>query len=221
MIDYNGNGQKWTTENLLVTTNCQGNAESIRPWGSPAPCELEVQLPANLNGIGKCMAQRICILRFQNHAQNGSFGGCIPLQQLEPVAKQAVQKKPVPVPVVKPVKPVVLPPQPVSITKNNAATIIKVEISIKTVIVQTEVLPTKKLTEIGKPIWPTARPPANKKPTKEELEVGLGGEDYDDDVIEKLKNIPITDEEKEKLKSQVGQENKSPIRTNTTIKNKA
>lgn len=235
MIDYKGTAKGWTTQNLKVNTNCLGNAYSIRPSGHPGSCEIEVQLPANLKCEGSYNAKRICIVRCQNKAENGPFGGCIPIQQLEPVVKSVVQKKPVPVPVVKTVKPVVLPPKAVTVTKNNVITVIKdghtkvsvitknsiltltqvikppptttVEIQYKTVTVETEVLPTKEATDIEEPITPTARPPADQKPTEEELEAGLGGEDYDDDVIEELKNTPITSEEKEKLQEQVGQEN--------------
>ncbi|EGX47240.1 hypothetical protein AOL_s00091g61 [Orbilia oligospora ATCC 24927] len=237
-IDYKGNANQWSAWDLPITTNCEGNAESIRSWGAPAPCDIEVTLPANMNCEGTYTAPRICILRCQNYAENGPFGGCVPIQQLQPVVKEVVQAKPVPVPVVQPVEPVVLPPEPVTVTKNNLVTIIKddhttvsvvtknsvltltqviqpppkttVEIQTKIVTIKTKVLPTKKPTDIGKPITPTARPPTNQKPTYEELEAGLGGEDYDDDVIEELKNTPITEEEKKKLKKQVGQKNESP-----------
>ncbi|KAF3132960.1 hypothetical protein TWF703_007099 [Orbilia oligospora] len=233
MIDYNGNANQWTTEGLPVTTSCQGNADSIRPWGAPAPCEIEVTLPANLNCVGKYTAQRICILRCQNQAHNGPFGGCIPLQQLEPTPQKVVETKKVHVPVVKPAETVVLPPKVVTVTKDNVITIIQgghtrvsvptknnivtvtqvierppktvVEVQEKTVVIEKQVYPTKVLTDIGRPIKPSPRPPTNKKPTEAELKAGLGGEDYDNSVIEELRNVYITDEEKQKLGKQASQ----------------
>ncbi|KAF3178969.1 hypothetical protein EYR41_010547 [Orbilia oligospora] len=233
MIDYNGNANQWTTEGLPVTTSCQGNADSIRPWGAPAPCEIEVTLPANLNCVGKYTAQRICILRCQNQAHNGPFGGCIPLQQLEPTPQKVVETKKVHVPVVKPAETIVLPPKVVTVTKDNVITIIQgghtrvsvptknnivtvtqvierppktvVEVQEKTVVIEKQVYPTKVLTDIGRPIKPSPRPPTNKKPTEAELKAGLGGEDYDNSVIEELRNVYITDEEKQKLGKQASQ----------------
>ncbi|KAK6336930.1 hypothetical protein TWF718_009719 [Orbilia javanica] len=236
MIDYQGNGNQWTRENLPVTTNCQGDAYSIRPWGGPAACEMQVTLPDDLDCKGAYTAKNICIVRCQNKAENGPFGGCIPVQQLRPVPKPVVQAKPIPVEVVKPAKPIVLPPKPVTVTKNNVVTIIKgghtrvsvitknsvltltqvikpppetkIETKYQIITLKIKPLPTK--TEPVKPIKPTRRPPAHNKPTEEELEAGLGGEYYDEEVLEELKNTPITSEEKEKLQEQVGQENESP-----------
>ncbi|KAK6525838.1 hypothetical protein TWF281_010881 [Arthrobotrys megalospora] len=232
-IDYKGTAQSWTSEGLKVETNCQGNAHSIRSWGGPSACSLTVHLPSNLNCAGKYDTDRICIVRCENFAVNGPFGGCVAVQQLKPVVKQVVQKKPVPVPVVKPAKPVVLPPKAITVTKNNVITVIKggqtrvsvitknnvltvtqvvkprpettVETSIRTVTVETKVYPTKDASSVEEPIEPTARPPTDEKPTDEELEAGLGGEHYDEDVLEELKDTPITSEEKEKLGEQVGQ----------------
>ncbi|KAK6334438.1 hypothetical protein TWF730_003652 [Orbilia blumenaviensis] len=232
MIDYKGNANQWTTENLPVTTTCQGNAHSIRPWGGPAPCEFEVTLPANLECTGKYTADRICILRCQNQAANGPFGGCIPLQQLKPVVQKVVEKKPVVKPA--PPKPVVQAPKVVTVTKDNTITIIqggktrisvptkdavktltqviierppvtRVETELKTITVEKEVYPTKPPTDIGvKPMKPPVRPNPNRKPTPEEVKAGLGGEEYDEETIEEIKNTPITDEEKDQLHDQIG-----------------
>ncbi|KAK6337275.1 hypothetical protein TWF730_002681 [Orbilia blumenaviensis] len=231
MIDYKAQAQQWTRQHLPVTGNCVGNAYSIRPVGHPAPCDIEVTLPADMKCEGvHGAAKGICIVRCENNAQNGPFGGCVPVQQLQPIVKEVVQTKPVPI--VKTVKPVVLPPKAVTVTKNNVITIIQggntkvsvitknsiitvtqviappkttVDVQIKTVTVVSKVLPTKKPSVVGKPIETTKRPDATEKPTEEQVEAGLGGEYYDEETIEEIKNTPITEEEKEQLQEQVGQ----------------
>ncbi|KAK6516630.1 hypothetical protein TWF506_006529 [Arthrobotrys conoides] len=61
-ISYHGAPNRWT-KNLSVTKNCPGS------FG----------------------AQDICLVRCENNADNGSFGGCIPVQQIRPIKKPAKQ----------------------------------------------------------------------------------------------------------------------------------
>ncbi|KAK6336854.1 hypothetical protein TWF718_009642 [Orbilia javanica] len=237
VIDYQGNAKQWEKNPNKVghnldlprhNGNCLGNAHSVRPAHHPAPCEFTLTLPDNLDCKGvygaKGDTKNICIVRCQNHAKNGPFGGCVAIQQVRPVVveKPLVEEAPASL--------VVVPPQAVTVTENNVITIIKGghtkvstitkngvitvtqviksrppkgKVSIKTVYIKTKILPTNKPSEITKPVEPSDRPNPDQTPTEEELEAGLGGEEYDQEDIDEMKNTPITEEEKEKIQEQV------------------
>ncbi|RVD84010.1 uncharacterized protein DFL_005777 [Arthrobotrys flagrans] len=219
-IDYRGQANSWTKP-LKMIRNCPGDSLS-RHWpGVLKPCTFIVQLPADL----KCGAKygkhsNICIVRCENKAENGPFGGCIPVQQQEPQ-----KPKPKPVKTVKPVtvvrtkivKPTVLPPKPVTVTKNAIITVIRggktavsvvtkssvvfitqvvqpppqttVEIEYKTSTVTVEEPALSTEEETNPEIYTVAAPePGDKKLTPEEIEKAIGGEEYDPKELEDLKN---------------------------------
>ncbi|RVD85615.1 uncharacterized protein DFL_003932 [Arthrobotrys flagrans] len=116
-IDYFGNANQFSV-NLKVTKNCAGNAKSIHAAGSQKTCWFKVAMPANLNcrgsyNTGKHTAANICIVRCENSAKNGPFGGCIPIQQVRPAP---------PKPIVVTVRP---PPRIVTVTRGNFVTVSK------------------------------------------------------------------------------------------------
>ncbi|KAK6540724.1 hypothetical protein TWF694_008115 [Orbilia ellipsospora] len=79
-IDEGASGNfdsKW----LKVTTNVPGDKNSLNGY-SEKQWPLVVQLPADMNCRGGYSGQKnICIVRCENSAVNGPFGGCIPFQQ--------------------------------------------------------------------------------------------------------------------------------------------
>ncbi|KAK6498853.1 hypothetical protein TWF481_011425 [Arthrobotrys musiformis] len=255
-IDYQANGKQWAHRDLSFQKNCPGDADSLNWPGIGKQCWFTVNMPADLNCQGKQGSTKglpeICIVRCENSAKNGPFGGCIPVRQIRPnakpvvqvVNKPVVQVKPVPVTVVKPVKPVVVAAKPVTVTKNNFITIVKdgatkvslvtkssvvivtqvtkeppqttLEIQYKTVTVEKPVLVTntppppgdKNKNDAKKP-QPKPKPPT-KKPTKEEVKAALGGEDYPDDVIEKLQNQDVSDDDTDNVKEISGKPKEIP-----------
>ncbi|KAK6336938.1 hypothetical protein TWF718_009727 [Orbilia javanica] len=235
MIDYNGTGDSWKVINdgpHNPSSNCGGDSYSIRGWGGASACTMTYQLPADLDCKGNYGpdAQNICIVRCENYAVNGPFGGCMAVQQLRPIPIVQVEEKPVEVAIIEPAKDVVLSDTIVTVTKNNFITIVegrrtrvssvakdrvvtvtqvlkqkaktRIETRFQKVTVKHKALPTKKGPKIPS-AKPTPRPPATEKLTEDELEAGLGGEEYDEETLEKIKNTPITSEEKEKLENQV------------------
>ncbi|RVD87919.1 uncharacterized protein DFL_002122 [Arthrobotrys flagrans] len=133
-IDYKANGKQWHRQ-LVIRKNCPGDANSINWAGVQKWCWFTVNIPADLNCQGRTGSKNevgdICVVRCENSAKNGPFGGCIPIQQIRPkpkvvpVVKPVVSVKPVPVTIIKTVKPIVAPPKPVTVIKNNVVTIIK------------------------------------------------------------------------------------------------
>ncbi|KAF3919204.1 hypothetical protein AA313_de0202293 [Arthrobotrys entomopaga] len=81
-IDYNGNGDKWSKW-IAVTKNVPGTKKSWSWWkaGDGKNYPLNVKIPAGAQCSGKYGGQsNICIIRCENWAKNGPFGGCIPFQ---------------------------------------------------------------------------------------------------------------------------------------------
>ncbi|KAK6513404.1 hypothetical protein TWF281_005030 [Arthrobotrys megalospora] len=76
----------------------------VHPWTNNQQSIIRVNLPANI----KCEAkygkhQNVCIVRCENYAVNGPFGGCVPVQVMYPAAAPEPvpvkpEKKPEPVP---------------------------------------------------------------------------------------------------------------------------
>ncbi|KAK6535752.1 hypothetical protein TWF281_000004 [Arthrobotrys megalospora] len=118
-IDYLGTGGTFT-QNLQVKKNCGGNAKSLHVPGIQKTCWFTVVIPPGLNCKGAYgSAKDICMVRCENSAKNGPFGGCIPIQQIRP------KPKPAPKPIVVTVRP---PPQIITVTKGNVITVTKGDI---------------------------------------------------------------------------------------------
>ncbi|KAF3200178.1 hypothetical protein TWF679_001044 [Orbilia oligospora] len=107
-IDYKGVGQTWT-KNLEVVScrvngklhkqskNCPGDPKTSFSWHTVGKrLAFQVVLPANLNCQGKYGANgkvlNICLVRCENKAVNGPFGGCIPIQQVRPTVRVVTKK---------------------------------------------------------------------------------------------------------------------------------
>ncbi|KAK6499398.1 hypothetical protein TWF506_004025 [Arthrobotrys conoides] len=108
MIDYKGTGQSWTKK-LAVSScrvngklydksnNCPGDPKSSFSWHTVGKrLRFQIALPADMNCRGKYGAkgkvENICIVRCQNRAANGPFGGCVPIQQVRPTVKIVTKK---------------------------------------------------------------------------------------------------------------------------------
>ncbi|KAK6339657.1 hypothetical protein TWF718_009052 [Orbilia javanica] len=149
-IDYQANGKQWRHQ-LTFKKNCPGDAQSFNWPGVQKSCWFTVNIPKDLNCQGKTGSKNevtdICLIRCENSAKNGPFGGCIPIQQMRPKPKPKPAAKPktppkpqpqakpkpktvisvkkVPVTVVKTVKASVAPLRPVTVTKNKVITIVQ------------------------------------------------------------------------------------------------
>ncbi|KAF3923693.1 hypothetical protein ABW20_dc0102079 [Dactylellina cionopaga] len=106
LIDYGGKAEKWETITLKMIANVAGvkglNPFQLKQW------PLTAQLPDNMRCTGTYGgANKICMVRCNNEAPNGPFGGCVPIQQVggDPPA-------PPPVVPVKPAFPTVAPYKP-------------------------------------------------------------------------------------------------------------
>ncbi|KAF3280536.1 hypothetical protein TWF970_002755 [Orbilia oligospora] len=107
-IDYKGVGQSWT-RNLEVVScrvngklhkggkNCPGDPNSSFSWHTVGKrLSFQLVMPANLNCQGKYGANgkvlNICLVRCENKAANGPFGGCVPVQQVRPTVRVVTKK---------------------------------------------------------------------------------------------------------------------------------
>ncbi|KAK6351920.1 hypothetical protein TWF718_005063 [Orbilia javanica] len=105
-IDFKGNGHTWTKKLDVVSCkvdgkdqgkNCPGwPTSSFNLWTIGKVHAFEVQLPKHLNCQGKYGPKGkftdICLVRCENKAANGPFGGCVPVQQIRPKAKIVTKK---------------------------------------------------------------------------------------------------------------------------------
>ncbi|KAF9738985.1 hypothetical protein PMIN01_01619 [Paraphaeosphaeria minitans] len=79
MIDATGTGTQWTP--ITVATNVDGNARGRNNANAKTDLPLNVAIPANQTCTGTVAGQsNVCMLRVQNPARAGPFGGCIPVQ---------------------------------------------------------------------------------------------------------------------------------------------
>ncbi|KAK6357198.1 hypothetical protein TWF718_001522 [Orbilia javanica] len=85
-ISYHGAAHSWKKD-LSVTKNCPGDAKSLFWPGIQKPCWFTIQMPNDLDCTGANGIENICLVRCENNADNGPFGGCIPVQQIRPVKK--------------------------------------------------------------------------------------------------------------------------------------
>ncbi|KAK6360522.1 hypothetical protein TWF730_006663 [Orbilia blumenaviensis] len=99
---------------LPVLKNCHGDKNSLNLKGVQKTCWFTVQLPAHLNCGGVHAGYKdLCMMRCENSAKNGPFGGCIPFQQVKPK------------PIYITIRP---PPQTVIVTKGEPLTVTKGDI---------------------------------------------------------------------------------------------
>ncbi|KAF3901728.1 hypothetical protein AA313_de0200485 [Arthrobotrys entomopaga] len=81
-IDMTAQATQWEANNLTITTNVPGDGGFLNP-GTKKEFPLVVQLPDDLKCTGSFSGQEnICIVRCENFAPNGPFGGCVPVQQV-------------------------------------------------------------------------------------------------------------------------------------------
>lgn len=79
MIDATGTGTQWAP--ATVATNVDGNARGRNNANAMMDLPLNVAIPANQTCTGTVAGQsNVCMVRVQNPARAGPFGGCIPVQ---------------------------------------------------------------------------------------------------------------------------------------------
>ncbi|KAF3176481.1 hypothetical protein TWF788_007967 [Orbilia oligospora] len=97
-VDLTGTGNNWSVP-LKVTKNCPGNAHSILfPGKQLTPCKFEVAMPKQFECTGSYGTngnmKNICLVRCENKSKNGPFGGCVPIQLVEPAkARSRVMRR--------------------------------------------------------------------------------------------------------------------------------
>ncbi|POR33188.1 Uncharacterized protein TPAR_06640 [Tolypocladium paradoxum] len=79
MINADGTAQSW--ENIQVTQNVEGNQRGRNNAGSASDHPLKVAIPANQQCTGAVAGENnVCMVRCQNPARAGPFGGVVPVQ---------------------------------------------------------------------------------------------------------------------------------------------
>lgn len=79
MIDATGTGTAWTP--MTVTQNLDGNAQGRNNDNQMQDLPLNVQVAATQTCTGTVAGQsNVCMVRCQNPARAGPFGGCVPVQ---------------------------------------------------------------------------------------------------------------------------------------------
>lgn len=81
MINADGTGTSW--DNIEVTTNVAGNERGRNRDGEMGDFPLVASIPANQNCTGTVAGEdNVCLVRCQNPARAGPFGGVIPVQMV-------------------------------------------------------------------------------------------------------------------------------------------
>lgn len=79
MIDATGTGTQWTE--IQVTQNVDGNARGRNNDQQMQDLPLNAAIPAGQTCTGTVAGQsNVCMVRCQNPARAGPFGGCVPVQ---------------------------------------------------------------------------------------------------------------------------------------------
>ncbi|KAG5794501.1 hypothetical protein H9Q69_006457 [Fusarium xylarioides] len=82
MINADGTGTSW--ENIQVTTNVEGNERGRNRDGEMGDFPLVASIPAGQNCTGTVAGEdNVCLVRCQNPARAGPFGGVIPVQMAQ------------------------------------------------------------------------------------------------------------------------------------------
>ncbi|KAF3920967.1 hypothetical protein ABW20_dc0100245 [Dactylellina cionopaga] len=93
-IDYTAMATTWESTNLTITTNVPGDGGFLGP-GYKKVHPMVVKLPSNLKCSGSYGGiNTVCIVRCQNEAPNGPFGGCIAVQQVDKPSTEPVTPVP-------------------------------------------------------------------------------------------------------------------------------
>ncbi|KAK6341988.1 hypothetical protein TWF730_001469 [Orbilia blumenaviensis] len=107
-------GQNFKWDVPVVHNKCHGDKNSLNLKGVQKLCQFTVQLPTHLNCHNDYNGlKKVCMIRCENFAKNGPFGGCFPIQQIV---------DPPPKPIVSIIR---LPPQTVFVTKGAELTVTK------------------------------------------------------------------------------------------------
>jgi hypothetical protein len=79
MINSDGTGANW--EDITVTQNLEGNARGRNRDGETTDFPLNAAIPADQECTGEVAGQEnVCLVRCQNPARAGPFGGVVPVQ---------------------------------------------------------------------------------------------------------------------------------------------
>ncbi|KAF2202424.1 hypothetical protein GQ43DRAFT_501660 [Delitschia confertaspora ATCC 74209] len=82
MIDSTGTGTQWTP--IQVTQNIDGNRRGNNRATSTMDLPLTAAIPASQTCTGTVAGEsNICMVRCQNPARAGPFGGCVPVQMAD------------------------------------------------------------------------------------------------------------------------------------------
>ncbi|EPS37186.1 hypothetical protein H072_9176 [Dactylellina haptotyla CBS 200.50] len=82
-IDMSAQATQWDITNLTISTNVPGDGSFLNP-GTKKLHPMVVQLLANLRCTGSYgTMNNMCIVRCENFAPNGPFGGCVAVQQVD------------------------------------------------------------------------------------------------------------------------------------------
>ncbi|EGX95490.1 hypothetical protein CCM_00144 [Cordyceps militaris CM01] len=83
MINADGTGGNW--ENIQVTQNVAGNQRGRNRDGNSSDHPLVAAIPANQQCTGTVAGENnVCLVRCQNPANAGPFGGVVPVQMASP-----------------------------------------------------------------------------------------------------------------------------------------
>ncbi|KAH0597665.1 hypothetical protein MHUMG1_05045 [Metarhizium humberi] len=82
MINSDGTAQNW--KNIQVTENVDGNQRGRNNAGSASDHPLTAAIPAGQQCTGQVAGQdNVCLVRCQNPARAGPFGGVVPVQMVQ------------------------------------------------------------------------------------------------------------------------------------------
>lgn len=82
MINSDGTAQNW--KNIQVTENVDGNQRGRNNAGSASDHPLTAAIPAGQQCTGNVAGQdNVCLVRCQNPARAGPFGGVVPVQMVQ------------------------------------------------------------------------------------------------------------------------------------------
>ncbi|KAF8448102.1 hypothetical protein BDZ91DRAFT_752429 [Kalaharituber pfeilii] len=91
-LDQTGTGTKFVGLNMNMISRQVPGTGGLAPGNALKRHILQVKLPANLRCTGTDFsgAANLCLLRCQNPAPNGPFGGCVVFQQLDRPARRSL-----------------------------------------------------------------------------------------------------------------------------------
>jgi hypothetical protein len=82
MIDSTGTGTQWVE--MQVTTNIEGSRRGRNEDTEASDLPLTAAIPADQTCTGTVAGQEnVCMVRCENPARAGPFGGCVPVQMVD------------------------------------------------------------------------------------------------------------------------------------------